>query len=158
MFNGLINLVLFLIFAILDYYLFDIYHYSDYFNNFNSTGLLVILGLVITEPFFKQMLIGAFNPIFTIMSTQLGLYTTLFFIDRNDSPCHIFIVFVFGQFGYYFYNFEINAKTSIVIICLVLIFFFSLVFNEIIELKFCKIAHNTKKNITQRAENEVGNA
>ena len=91
------------------------------------------------------------------MSTQLGLYTTLFFIDRNDSPCHIFIVFVFGQFGYYFYNFEINAKTSIVIICLVLIFFFSLVFNEIIELRFCKIAHNTKKNITQRAENEVGN-
>ena len=137
MFNGLINLVLFLIFAILDYYFIDIYHYSDYFNNFNSTELLVILGL---------------------MSTQLGLYTTLFFIDRNDSPCHIFIVFVFGQFGYYFYNFEINAKTSIVIVCLVLIFFFSLVFNEIIELRFCKIAHNTKKNITQRTVNEVGNA
>ena len=33
-----------------------------------------------------------------------------------------------------------------------------MVFNEIIELRFCKIAHNIKKNITQRAENEVGNA
>ena len=92
------------------------------------------------------------------MSTQLGLYITLFFIDRNDSPCLIFIVFVFGQFGYYFYNFEINGTTSVVIVCLVLIFFFSLVFNEIIELRCYKLAHNTKKNITKRAESEVGNA
>ena len=71
MFNGLINLVLFLIFAILDYYLFDIYHYSDYFNNFNSTELLVILGL---------------------MSTQLGLYTTLFFIIKWFSLSYIYSI------------------------------------------------------------------
>ena len=89
------------------------------------------------------------------MATQLGLYTTLFFVDKNDSPCHIFIVFVFGQFAYYFQNFEWTGKTAIVIVFLIFILFFSLVFNEIIELKFCGLSFNTKKNIVFRGEAEV---
>ena len=39
-----------------------------------------------------------------------------------------------------------------------LILFFSLVFNEIIELRFCKLAYNTKKNIAERAEFDVDDA
>ena len=66
-------------------YLFmgDFNNYVEYFQNFSSEQLLLILGL---------------------MSTQLGIYTCLFFIDKNDTPCHIFIVFCFGQFSYIFKN------------------------------------------------------
>ena len=134
MYNGLINLVLFIIFGIFDYYFFHLNNYDEYFSNFNTTEFLVILGLI---------------------STQLGLYTSLFFIDKNDSPCHIFIVFVFGQFGSYFYNFKFEKYSAIVIICLILILFFSFVFNEIIELRFWGLSFNTKRNITKRAETEV---
>lgn len=149
LFIGLINLILFIIFAILDHFFFHLNDgYSEYFKNFNTSELLVILGL---------------------MSTQLGLYTCLFFIDKNESPCHIFIVFVFGQFGYIFKNlFDENENSkkinginksvviAVVIISLVLILFFSLVFNEIIELRFLGLAYNTKKNIASRAEDEGG--
>ena len=137
MFNGLINFVLFLIIAIFDHFIFNYYKCLEYFDNFNTTEFLVILGL---------------------MGTQLGLYTTLFFIDKNDSPCHIFIVFVFGQFGLYFYNYTLDKYSAIIILSLILIFFFSLVFNEIIELRFCGLAHNTKRNIIKRAEHEVGDS
>ena len=138
MLNGLINLILFIIFGILDYFFFHINKdYIEYFKNFNSKELLVILGL---------------------MGTQLGLYTSLFFIDKNESPCHIFIVFVFGQFGYIFINItKMNGgKLAVIIISLILILFFSLVFNEIIELRFLGLAYNTKRNITERGEIEVG--
>ena len=138
MFIGLINLVLFIIFGILDHFFFHFNkYYSEYFENFNTNELLVVLGL---------------------MTTQLGLYTSLFFIDKNESPCHIFIVFVFGQFGYIFINItKMNGgKLAVIIISLILILFFSLVFNEIIELRFLGLAYNTKRNITERGEIEVG--
>ena len=94
------------------------------------------------------------------MSTQLGLYTSLFFIDKNESPCHIFIVFVFGQFGYIFWNLRFiqdGRKIAGIIILLALILFFSLVFNEIIELRFLGFAYNTKRNITERGAIETDN-
>ena len=140
MFIGLINLVLFIIFGILDHFFIHIYNnYIEYFQNFNASKLLVILGL---------------------MSTQLGLYTSLFFIDKNESPCHIFIVFVFGQFGYIFWNLRFiqdGRKIAGIIILLALILFFSLVFNEIIELRFLGFAYNTKRNITERGAIETDN-
>ena len=133
-FSGILNLIFFIIFAILDSYFFHLNDYKRYFENFKSSELLIIFGL---------------------MFTQLGLYTTTFFIDKNESPCHIFIVFVFGQFAYYFQNFELPEGSGIVIVCLILILFFSLVFNEIIELNFFGLSFNTKKNIAFRAENEL---
>ena len=140
MFIGLIILVLFIIFAILDHYFFHLNeNYLEYFKNFNTKELLVILGL---------------------MSTQLGIYTCLLFIDKNDSPCHIFIVFTFGQFSYIIFNLKnmSGGIIAVIIIFLILIFFFSLVFNEIIELRFLGLAYNTKRNITERSEIEVDNA
>ena len=140
MFIGIINLLLFIIFGILDHFFIHIYNnYIEYFQNFNASKLLVILGL---------------------MSTQLGLYTSLFFIDKNESPCHIFIVFVFGQFGYIFWNLRFiqdGRKIAGIIILLALILFFSLVFNEIIELRFFGFAYNTKRNITERGAIETDN-
>ena len=100
LFNGIINLILFIIFAILDYYFFKLNEYEEYFNRFNTTELLVTFGLMIT---------------------QLGIYLSLFIIDKNDSPCHIFIVFIFGQIAYYFKE----DKKVIVYICYYIIFFFS---------------------------------
>ena len=140
MFIGIINLLLFIIFGILDHFFIHIYNnYIEYFQNFNASKLLVILGL---------------------MSTQLGLYTSLFFVDKNESPCHIFIVFVFGQFGYIFWNLRFiqdGRKIAGIIILLALILFFSLVFNEIIELRFLGFAYNTKRNITERGAIETDN-
>ena len=138
MFIGLINLVLFIIFGILDHFFIHINEdIVKYFQNFDTKELFVVLGLMVT---------------------QLGLYTSLFFIDKNESPCHIFIVFVFGQFGYIFFKFpDMSGGTiAIIVIFLILILFFSLVFNEIIELRFFGFAYNTKRNITTRGEIEVG--
>ena len=131
LFNGIINLILFIIFAIFDYFFFHIDNYEEYFNNFDGKEVLVIFGL---------------------MFTQFGIYLPLFIIDKNNSPCHIFIIFIFGQLAYY-----INLKENlvIVIICFIIILFFSLIFNEIIEINFCGLSHNTKKNIITRAETEV---
>ena len=130
--NGLINLILFLIFAVLDYHFFKIYEYNDFFNNFNGKEVLVILGL---------------------MTTQFGIYYPLFIIDKNNTPCHIFIVFIFGQLAYYI---NLTENVAVVIICFILILFFSLVFNEIIEINILGFSKNTKKNIIKRGENDVG--
>ena len=100
-YNGLINLILFIIFAIFDHYFFGLNNYVIYFNNFKWNEILIILGL---------------------MATQLGLYICCFIIDKNNSPCHIFIVFIFGQLAYYFKN--ITKSLIVVIISLIIIFFF----------------------------------
>ena len=130
-FNGLINLILFIIFAALDYHFFKIYEYNDFFNNFNGKELLVI---------------------FCLMFTQFGIYFPLFIITKYYTPCHIFIVFIFGQLAYYI---NLTENVAVVIICFILILFFSLVFTEIIEINVCGLSHNTKKNIIKRGENEV---
>ena len=136
--DGFINFVLFIIFGVLDHYYFQINQnnvsYSKYFDEFDTKECLVLLG---------------------VMSSQLGLYATLLLVDKNDSPCHIFIVFTFGQFGYYFYNINSGGKLVGIIICLILMLFFSLVLNEIIELRFFGLSYNTKKNIAERAKLEV---
>ena len=130
-FNGLINLILFIIGAVIDNFFIKKFEYKEYFDNFNGKELLVVLGLMIT---------------------QFGIYMNLFIIDKKDTPCHIFIVFVFGQLAYYYNLTEISIVS---IICLILILFFSLIFNEIIELNFCGLSQNTRKNIILRGDSEV---
>jgi len=127
---GVIAFVLLVIFFIFDYTIFDIFNYKEYFNNFDYIELLVILGVI---------------------STQFGINLCSLFTVRNNSPCHIFVMFVFGQIAYYI-NFE--GYSIFVIICLILILFLSLIFNEIIELNFWGLSDNTKKNIINRAEIE----
>ena len=106
------------------------YDYDEYFNNFNFIELLVILGVIFT---------------------QFGINLCSLFTVKDDSPCHIFIMFVFGQLAYYI-NFEENS--IFVFICLVIILFLSLIFSEIIELNFLRLSFNTKRNIIERAKNE----
>ena len=127
---GLINMILFGIFSIFDYNFFKLYDYEIYFNNFNYIELLVLLGVIFT---------------------QLGINLSTLITNRNNSPCHIFIILVFGQIAYYM-NF--SGYSIIVIIFLIIILFLSLVFNEIIEINICRLSYNTRRNISKRAEFE----
>jgi len=127
---GLINIILFGIFSIFDYYFFRLYDYEIYFNNFNNIELLVLLGVIFT---------------------QLGINLSTLITNRNNSPCHIFIILVFGQIAYYM-NF--SGYSIVVIIFLIIILFLSLVFNEIIEINIWGLSYNTKRNISKRAEIE----
>ena len=111
--NGIINLVILLIFAIFDYNFGWLDNYNDYFNNFNSTELLVALGVIIT---------------------QFGLNLFILISNKSNSPCHIFIIFIFGQLSFYL-NF--SGISILILFFLIIILFCSCIFNEIIELNFC---------------------
>ena len=75
-YKGLITFILNSISILLDHYFFGFYKYDEYFNNFNGFELLVVLG---------------------VMITQTGMLLCMLIVAKNYSPCHIFIIFVFGQ-------------------------------------------------------------
>ena len=127
-FNGIICSILLGIFSLINHYHLHLDNFSEYFNNFNKKELLVMLGF---------------------MSTQLGLYLFILISNKLNSPCHLCIIVVFGQIAYY-----IDFSKVGIIIALVLILFMSLIFNEIIELNFCGLSKNTRKNIMVRADSE----
>ena len=129
--NGLIVSILVLIFSIFDYYFFHLDNFVEYFNNFNYKEIFAIFGFIIT---------------------QLGLCFFILFTNKNNTPCHIFIILVFGHFAYYI---DLSTDSIIKIICLILILFMTLVFCEIIEINFCGLSENTKNKIVERAEIEV---
>ena len=129
--DGIITVIIFIIFAIFDYYFIGYFDkYDDYFTNFNNIELIVIFGVLITQFFLN-----------------LFLLVTI----KVNSPCHIFIIYVLGQFAYYI---DFSKKAIIVSCCLILILFFSFIFNEMIEINFFGLSFNTKRNIIARAENE----
>ena len=128
--NGVITLILFGIFGIFDYYYFHLDNWQKYFDNFNSTEFLIILGVIIT---------------------QFGLYLSILFTIKNYSPCHVFIIMVFGQISYYL---DFSSNSIIIIICLIFVLLLSLIFNEIIEINVCGLSNNTKKNIIMRSQTE----
>ena len=80
---------------------------------------------------------------------------SILFTNRNSTPCHIFIIRIFGQLAYYL---DFSIKSIPVFVCLIFILFVSLIFNEIIEFNFCGLSDNTKKNITLRSNNEDSDA
>ena len=132
-FNGLINMILFIIFGVIDYYYLQLDDIMEYFNNFKYIDIVIIIVLIIE---------------------QLGLNISNLFTIKNNTTCHTFIIFVFGKMANYFSNFDnYSIYTIIIIICLCFILFMSLIFNEIIEINICELQHNTRKNISNRAEN-----
>ena len=128
--NGLYSLILFGIFAVFDYFFIGFDNYEEYFSNFNYVETLVALGSI---------------------STTLFLTICILFTVQDSSPNHVFMIFVLGQFSYYT---NIDKLDPVVMISLILILFFSFVFNEIIELNFCGLSGNTKRNIIYRAKSE----
>ena len=133
---GLFNLIVFLIFAIFDYYFIKLTPFGEYFKKFDIKQLFIVLGVI-----FSQLVINI----------------TSLFTAKYNSPCHIFIIFVFGQIAYYI---DFSGNISLVIIIftifiLIIILFLSLIFNEIIEINFFGLSYNTRKNIMIRAEIEA---
>ena len=128
--NGIINCILFGIFSILNYYYFKLDDFDDFFNKFNSVELIMVLEFIID---------------------QLGIYLCKLITNKNFAPCHIFIINIFGQFTIYK---DDIAKSIIFIIYIIFILFLSLIFNELIEIKFWGLSDDTKRNITERAYRE----
>ena len=128
---GFIELILLGIYSIFDYYFFHLDNFEEYFNNFNYIEIFVIFGFIIT---------------------QLGLSLSIFFTNKNNTPCHIFIIYVFGNFAFYI---DISTNSIVKMICLIFILFMSLIFCEIIELNCFGLSQNTKNNIIERAGSEV---
>ena len=115
------SIIALLIFSIFDYYFIQWNEFSDYFNNFDYIELLVMLG-------FKL--------------TQLVMNISTLFAKKNNSPCHVFIILVFGQLAYYI-KFD-SALDIIIIVCLIIIFFLSFIFNEIYEINVLGLSFYTK--------------
>ena len=81
-------------------------------------------------------------------------------INKNTTPYHILIMLIIGQFGPYIDKLinNKNIKSSIILIIgLFIILFFSLIFNEIIEINCLGLSKNTKKNIALRAKKDREN-
>ena len=89
--------------------------------------------------------------LFGVIITQFGLNLYILITNRDNTPCHVFIIFVFGQLAYYI---DFSGISIIVIFCLIFILFFSLIFNEIIEINCFGLSINTKRNISLRANKE----
>ena len=128
--DGISTVILFLIFVIFDYNYFHIDKYDEYFEKFNFIELLIIFGEIITQFFLNLFLL---------------------ITNKINTPCHCFIVFVFGHIAYYV---DFSEKSSVVICGLILILFLSFIFNEIIELNFLGLSFNTKRNIMKRVTKE----
>ena len=121
---GIIATILSGILLIFDYYFIKEYNYDEYFYKFNIKELIIILLEIIT---------------------QFALNITTLFTIKNNSPCHSFIIFVFGQLAHYV---DFKGTSIVVIICLIFILFLSLIFNEIIEIN-CLNYHIIQKEILQ---------
>ena len=130
---GVINFTLTTIVEVIDYFFFKYDDLDRYFNNFVVTEFLVMSGIILS---------------------QFVLNIAYLFTIKIYSPCHVFILFVFGQLAYYTSFKEPIFISTLVIICLIFILFLSLIFSEIIELNFCGLSYNTKNNIAKRAQSE----
>ena len=129
---GAFNLIVLIIFSIFDNYFFHIYsNYRDILSNLGGIEILKVLG---------------------VLFTQVGINLGTLFTTKNCSPCHLFIIFVFGQVAYYI-NFDIYR--GLVISCLIIILFFSLIFSAIIAINLFGLSYNTKRNIIGRSESEI---
>ena len=131
LYSGIIITSLFGIFACFNYYFFHLDDFAEYFTNFNNKEIIGIIG---------------------VMITHVGIYLCTLFISRNYTPCHICIIYLFGQLAYYIIDFSTNS--IVIIICLVIILLMALIFNEIIEINCFGLSQNTRRNISERSYSE----
>ena len=121
------------IFKLFDYYLFHMDNY-EYFNNFDYKEILVAIGIIL------------FN---------IGLELSVLFTIKIYTPCHAFIIDEFVEITSDMISFDDSPeKLILMIICYIIVFFFSLVFNEIIEINCFGLSDNTRRNIMKREKSE----
>ena len=94
---------------------------------------------------------------FAIVIIQLIDNLCILFTINYTSTCHFLIIMIFGSLSNYFIKILNGDGNSIfIIIVLLFILFMTFIFNEIIQLNFCGLSKNTKKNIMLRANKEKG--
>ena len=114
----------------------EIRFFKAFYQYFSNTDIGIIIGKflinVILNFFistFSILTLFHFSPDFILISLQLSKFVNVF-MDRNTKQ-------------YYF------------IICVVLQFFCLLIYLEIIELNFCNLNKNTRRNIQIRGKDEL---
>ena len=135
-FSGLFSLIFLGIFTLLDYFLIHWDNLAEYFNNFSYKDLLTFIGFIIINT---------------------GLELSILFTIKKNTPCHVFIISEFMTIyaNFYYLTEQLNATNLIImIISYIIIFFFSLIFNEIIEINCFGLSDNTRKNIMKREKKE----
>ena len=113
------------------------------------------IGLDNYDEFFLNPSMEKFYAFIIFMFTQFIFNIFILIINKNSTPCHILIMLIIGQFAPYIKALTNDVKNSIILIVgLLIILFFTLIFNEIIEIKCLGLNKNTKKNIALRAEDD----
>jgi len=142
--NGLIRIVSYFIVTYFPCYnklCYIVYNNEHYFDNIFSV-------------FNNLSSIELFLIIYTIFEN--GIYQILLYIVVNDfTVCHIFLFYQIIEFADTFVEI-FNFNKNIFVICILIIsgifeIFIVLILLEIIELRFCGLNYNTKRNIKERA-------
>ena len=111
------------------------------------------IGLDNYDEFFLNPSFEKFYAFMIFMVTQFVFNIFIFIINKNTTPCHILIMVIIGQFAPYIRALTKDTKSSIILLFgLLVILFFALVFNEILEINCLGLQKNTKKNISIRAK------
>ena len=128
---------------------------------YSGVSIVIIMGIIsIFEPYHKldnfQEYSDNFNiselfVIFGVIFSHFGYILSTLFTNKNNTPCHTFIIVVFGQLVN---NINFTENSIPIVICLIFILFISLIFNEIIEINCFGLSENTRRNIINRANNE----
>ena len=144
---GIINTIVLLIYDII-----------AYFTNPDISGIIIGFkdNIYNAGDFFLMVLDLFFEYLW-----NLGIWILIYYF----SPCHYFIADYASEYIYFilkrfkkkdpFYLDNINF--SVMIICGIIIFIFSLVFNEVIILNFLGLDFNTNKRIKERGNSEIEN-
>ena len=82
-------------------------------------------------------------------------YYDQYFSKFNKTEILVILGVIFTQLGINITTFD--KHSILIIICIIIILFLALIFNEIIEINFWGLSYNTKKNIAIRAEKEITN-
>ena len=91
-----------------------------------------------------------------VMIYYIFYYIFFVFTIKDFTPFHTLLIILFEEFIQYYYvsNIYYIIINSLLIL---LIFFMFLVFIEVIELNFCGLQKNTKRNIMERSQSEIEN-
>ena len=122
-------------------------------NNINIHG--IILGF--KNNFNLSFIFFFILDIIIYFLTNIGIWLTVYYF----TPFHFIICEYISEYIYYAFDYLIKAHDykyeDILLYCFVYVinFFFCLVFNEIIIIKFWNIDYNTKKNIEKREKEDT---
>ena len=93
---------------------------------------------------------------FIILILYIPYYLYFNLTIKNNSAFHVLIILIAEENLFFQYEEDTFIICMNIILTIIILFMF-LVFIEIIELNFCGLSTNLKRNITKRAEIETNN-